>query len=531
MRTFLLIIGLIVQIHAVGKEDSIPQNMYLQITYYPNGNINTKYNVGTYQYANNSHAVTGISNPVPGYSPPAFTLTCTSYNRPLSLTQQRSPNKKLNFEYNPDNRRNKTLYYENNVLNKTMYYVGNYEKEVIAGGNTNEYDYIYSPEGLAAIAIKTGGNQIFYYTHTDHLGSLRVVTTLAKSIQTRYHYDAWGTRTLVSGTSITNRGFTGHEHLPEFGFINMNARIYDPVIGRFHAMDPFVQMPDYTQAFNRYTYALNNPLIYVDEDGEFWHIIIGAFIGGVVNLVANWDNTEGFWQKFVAFNVGAGTGAITSGTNKLISQTGKNFEGINNVDWKQVGISSVIGGVAGAAGAGAGYGASNMSFLVNKVSSPVLRSLVVSPIASGAGHIAGGTTANLFAGQNLGEAFANSFKGLGQSMAIGGAIGMASTIGVSYANKVSPWTGRALNINTSKSNWNYGDHKSQTKWENQMNQRGWTEQQINEAILFGDSYSAPNNINQGHGATRYVHPTTGRSIVIDNVTRQIIHVGGDGFLY
>lgn len=49
----------------------------------------------------------------------------------------------------------------------------------------------------------------------------------------------------------------------------MNARLYDPVLGRFLSPDPFVQMPDFTQNFNRYSYCLNNPLVYVDENGEF----------------------------------------------------------------------------------------------------------------------------------------------------------------------------------------------------------------------------------------------------------------------
>ena len=57
------------------------------------------------------------------------TLTNTSYHRPLSLTLQGSPTKKLDFDYNADNQRRKTLYSENNALVKTMYYVGNYEKE------------------------------------------------------------------------------------------------------------------------------------------------------------------------------------------------------------------------------------------------------------------------------------------------------------------------------------------------------------------------------------------------------------------
>ena len=107
-------------------------------------------------------------------------------------------------------------------------------------------------------------------------------------------YDPWGrlrnpeTKEIYSlGTEpelMLGRGYTGHEHLTWFGLINMNARLYDPVLGRFLSPDPFVQMPDFTQSFNRYSYCLNNPLVYVDENGEFWHIVAGAIIGGAINL-------------------------------------------------------------------------------------------------------------------------------------------------------------------------------------------------------------------------------------------------------
>jgi RHS repeat-associated protein len=190
-----------------------------------------------------------------------------------------------------------------------MNYVGNYEKEVIEGGETNEYDYIYSPEGLAAIAVKTGSTRTLYYAHLDHLGSLRVLTADNKSITSRYHYDAWGLRTLVAGANITNRGFTGHEHLPEFGFINMNARLYDPVIGRFLAMDPYVQMPDYTQAFNRYSYSMNNPLIYTDPSGEkWWHWLLGDVLTGGL-----FSSSALITSSVVAGTV-AGTGAAVYAT-------------------------------------------------------------------------------------------------------------------------------------------------------------------------------------------------------------------------
>ncbi|WP_056928636.1 RHS repeat domain-containing protein, partial [Candidatus Symbiothrix dinenymphae] len=217
------------------------------VTYEANGNIKTKFDVGTYQYANSNHAVSGITDPVTAYSPMAVDITNTSYNRASSITLQDSPAKKIEFQYGADNQRRIGKYYENNVLKKTMYYVGNYEKEV-AGGTTKESDYIYTPEGLSAIAIKTNGTRTFYYVQTDHLGSVRVVTDDSKGIQTRYYYDAWGKQTAIAGTSVINRGYLAQEHLNEFGLINLNARIYDPALGRFMEMDPYVQMPDFTQS-------------------------------------------------------------------------------------------------------------------------------------------------------------------------------------------------------------------------------------------------------------------------------------------
>lgn len=72
--------------------------------------------------------------------------------------------------------------------------------------------------------------------------------------------------------------------------------------------------------------------------------------------------------------------------------------------------------------------------------------------------------------------------------------------------------------------------KNQQKLDRQMEQRGWTQNQVEEAIQNGKQYPATNN-QTGGAATRYVHPETGRSVVIDNSTKGIIHVGGDGFIY
>ena len=75
-------------------------------------------------------------------------------------------------------------------------------------------------------------------------------------------------------TLFLGRGYTGHEHLTAFGLINMNARLYDPVIGRFLSPDPQLQEPYSSQNYNRYSNCLNNPLKYNDPNGEF---IFGIF--------------------------------------------------------------------------------------------------------------------------------------------------------------------------------------------------------------------------------------------------------------
>jgi hypothetical protein len=64
----------------------------------------------------------------------------------------------------------------------------------------------------------------------------------------------------------------------------------------------------------------------------------------------------------------------------------------------------------------------------------------------------------------------------------------------------------------------------------QMEARGWTRDAIDQAINEGQQVRAVNKAN-GNPATRYVNPMTGQSVVVDDVTGEVIHVGGPGFRY
>ena len=99
-------------------------------------------------------------------------------------------------------------------------------------------------------------------------------------------YDAWGKQTIKLNKIGLQRGYTGHEMLNDFDIINMNGRLYDPVLGRFLSPDNFVQMPDNAQSYNRYSYCLNNPLKYTDPSGEAF-VIDDATIAFTIFSVAS----------------------------------------------------------------------------------------------------------------------------------------------------------------------------------------------------------------------------------------------------
>ena len=139
------------------------------------------------------------------------------------------------------------------------YYAPATERE-ISNGTTTDLTYISSPNGLVA-AIKTTGTQHdAMLIATDHLGSLIGVWNASGTLLEEHRYTAWGLRTSSTASPRLRRGFTGHEHLQQFGLIDMQARLYDPHLGRFLAPDPYVQAPSMSMNFNRYAYCMNNPL-------------------------------------------------------------------------------------------------------------------------------------------------------------------------------------------------------------------------------------------------------------------------------
>jgi len=288
-------------------------------------------NICNYKYGGlQPHAVSKINDATSYISTAPQHIDYTEFNKAEKITEDHY---ELNITYGPEHFRKKTELKENGQIITTRYYLGNYEKE-IAGGVTKEYHYISGPTGLIAVYIIEDGVGKLYYTITDYLGSILVLTDKHGNIVEETNYDAWGrmrnpntwTYTGAQPLSKIYRGFTGHEMLPHFALINMNGRMYDHVLGRMLSPDNFVQNPGNPQSYNRYSYALNNPLVYVDPDGEFIFTILAAIfcppllpvaiaadMGGFMNVAMNAENINNFGDFALAYGIGAGAGALGAG--------------------------------------------------------------------------------------------------------------------------------------------------------------------------------------------------------------------------
>lgn len=292
-------------------------------SYAPNGNISTKTDAGAYEYhASMINAMTAISNPSSVVSTNTQDIAYNSFRQPISIKEN---NISLSYTYGADYERVKSVLTTASG-NTTKYYFGGYEKLTNSAG-TKHIHYISSPAGLVAIVVRQGTTDTYHYTYTDHLGSILAVTNSAGAIEVDQNFDAWGRRrnpttwallgpTVAPTPALPDwlyRGYTGHEHLDNFGLINMNGRLYDPVVGRMLSPDNYVQEPDNSQSFNRYTYALNNPLVYTDPDGEFWNFVIGAALGGFSGYKIGQGQGASGWELVSYTFAGAVIGAVTAG--------------------------------------------------------------------------------------------------------------------------------------------------------------------------------------------------------------------------
>ncbi len=325
-------------------------------TYATNGNINSKTDVGSYTYSNSKiNAVTQVSNSQNNISTVTQDISYNSFFQPETLSEG---NYDLTYTYGANDQRIKSVLKQNGNTVNTRYYFGDYEKD-ITGNTTRNLHYVSAGGNLVAIVERINNTDTYHYTYTDHLGSILAITNNSGTVTAEQNFDAWGRKRNPNTWAYSNipasptwlyRGYTLHEHLPEFGLINMNGRMYDPLVARMLSPDNFIHSGAGLEGFNRYTYAFNNPLKYSDPDGEN-PILIGALIGAVIHTGTHLA-THNF--KFKDWNWGSFLGSIVAG-------------GISGGVGQVLNTAKVGGFYAGAlTGASAGFSESLVSGLINQ---------------------------------------------------------------------------------------------------------------------------------------------------------------------
>ena len=258
------------------------------ITYDGKGNITEHDAGGVYGYASSRpYALDQIALSVNDFPTASQTITFNSMNRPDTISEGSTT---ALLKYFEDGERSQMIVsgsnsnivhnYYGNQFTASIYTTPAFEgqKQILfLGGDA------YSAPAAIVREKMSGTNdwsQSLYYIVRDNLGSIVNIVDSTGVIAQELSYDAWGrlrnpvTQQIYAPGEqpelLLGRGYCGHEHLSDFNLINMNARLYDPWTARFLSPDPYVQLPDFSQSLNRYSYCLNNPLKLVDEKGTAW---------------------------------------------------------------------------------------------------------------------------------------------------------------------------------------------------------------------------------------------------------------------
>lgn len=307
------------------------------------GGINSKTGIGTYNYNSSyapPHTLYELTNIGSLVDTACHEIEYTAFLKTKTLIHTHNQDS-IVFSYGDGNQRYKKRIYDGSLISTTIYSHDNYEV-ITAGSTTRKLHYINTPSGLSAIYVdnSTTANDTMYFIHKDHIGSFDLITNDQDTSKSYLSFDPWGKRRHPSNWDyddvptnyIFERGFTGHEHIDHFGLINMNGRMYDPALGMMLGPDNFVSQPFNTQNYDRYSYALNNPLIYTDPTGNYVRQFEWERQGGGSNYDFD-DNTDLYGNPimppggYIAGFMSNSAGNFSSGPsyNEYMASTGNVF--------------------------------------------------------------------------------------------------------------------------------------------------------------------------------------------------------------
>jgi RHS repeat-associated protein len=136
-----------------------------------------------------------------------------------------------------------------------------------AAGFTKEHIYA-GQRRVAEVHIPTGQAAKVTHSHPDPSGSPAMLSDASGLVSAREHYRPYGDK-LISPNTNESAGFANKAFDASTNLSYMSARYYNPTLGRFISPDPVHFVEGNIHSFNRYAYANNNPMRYIDPTGMF----------------------------------------------------------------------------------------------------------------------------------------------------------------------------------------------------------------------------------------------------------------------
>lgn len=258
------------------------------------------------------------------------------------------------------------------------YYVGSRLQYETLSDDSVLY-YFYDSDGNpSGIRYKTGSTFTDYYYVCNWRGDVVEIYNSAGVLVASYDYNAWGVTTTHSTDADTQNiadlnplRYRGYYYDSETSMYYVNSRYYDPATKRFLNSDDDLLSalsPESLTDKNYFAYCDNNPVTRIDDDGEVWHIIAGAVIGGVLNSVGDiigvvkayqsGENVNQAWLHLgISFASGAAGGALSMsaiGTvasisiNAAVSLSAESFDQIIDKEFNAKNL--IVAGIEGALG-------------------------------------------------------------------------------------------------------------------------------------------------------------------------------------
>jgi RHS repeat-associated protein len=184
------------------------------------------------------------------------------------------------------------------------------------------------PFGLKFVPTAEGyynfENNKYIYNYIDHLGNVRLsymknVNGSGTEIIEENNYYPFGLKhegvNILNGNPAYNYKYNGKELQTENGMYDYGARFYMPDLGRWGVMD---ELAEKSRRFSPYTYALDNPIMFVDPDGR------------EAEQCCSWKDVKSFGRGLLNGTKGIVNGLVQSNTGSVLVNAKKEWTKVYN---------------------------------------------------------------------------------------------------------------------------------------------------------------------------------------------------------